>query len=61
LIDWETAWDAPTDSDEFSQRIAELTSSFQGVTRTQPGAEANSVRVLMASDQATMDLISGPR
>jgi len=61
VIDWETAWDTPADSDEFSQRIAELTSSFQGVTRTQPGAEANSVRVLMASDQATMDLISGPR
>jgi hypothetical protein len=60
-IEWETAWDTTADADEFSTRLSELAATFQGVMRSAPGTEANSVRMFLTSDQPTMDLVSGPR
>ena len=60
-IDWETAWDTQADADEFAARMADLAATFGGLSRMLPGAEANSVRVLITSDQQTLDLLSGPR
>jgi hypothetical protein len=48
LIDWQTAWDTQTDADEFSARVTELQSTFQGALRLVPGPQT--VRVVLASD-----------
>jgi hypothetical protein len=48
LVDWQTAWDTQADADEFSARMTDLTSSFQGSLRLIPGAQT--VRVVLASD-----------
>jgi hypothetical protein len=48
LIDWQTAWDTQADADEFSARMTELQSTFQGTTRLIAGPQT--VRVVIASD-----------
>lgn len=50
LIDWETVWDTEQDKNEFSDRIFELAPTFQGSMRSMPGSDANSIRVVIASD-----------
>ena len=60
-IEWETVWDTQPDADEFSGRISELAPTWQGVMRSLPGAEPNSIRIVLTSDQATQDLLTGPR
>lgn len=48
LIDWQTAWDTQADADEFSARMNELASTFQGSMRLIPGPQT--VRFVLASD-----------
>lgn len=50
LIDWQTVWDTPEDATEFSDRIFTLAPTFQGTMRSMPGADPNSIRVVIASD-----------
>ena len=61
LIDWQTAWDTQADADEFSSRMTELQSTFQGHMVLQPGSEPNSIRFLLADSVETMDLVQPPR
>lgn len=48
LIDWHTAWDTQADADEFSARMTELQSTFQGTLELIPGPQT--VRFVLASD-----------
>jgi hypothetical protein len=48
LIDWQTAWDTQADADEFSARMNELQSTFQGTMRLIQGPQT--VRFVLASD-----------
>ena len=50
LIDWHTAWDTQADADEFSARMTELQSTFQGTLELIPGPQT--VRFVLASDQS---------
>jgi len=58
LIDWHTAWDTQADADEFSARMNELTSTFQGTLRLIAGPQT--VEFVLASDPSLfLDLPSG--
>ena len=48
LIDWQTAWDTQADADEFSARMTDLQSTFQGTLKLIPGPQT--VRFVLASD-----------
>ncbi len=61
IIDWQTAWDTQPDADEFSARVIELQPRLQGHLVVEPGSAPNGVRVLLATDVATMDLVQPPR
>ena len=58
LIDWQTAWDTQADADEFTARMNELTSTFQGSLRMIQGPQT--VEFVLASDPSLfLDLPSG--
>jgi len=52
LIDWQTAWDTQADADEFSARMTDLQSTFQGTLRLIPGPQT--VRFVLASDPSLL-------
>lgn len=56
-IAWQTAWDTQADADEFRVRLAELSTTFDGVSSVVAGADAMTVSVLIASDQPTLDAL----
>ena len=61
LIDWQTAWDTQADADEFSARMTELQSTFQGHLVVEPGTQANGVHFMLADSVETMNLVLPPR
>lgn len=56
-IAWKTAWDTPTDADEFAGRAAELQSRFDGPTRID-SVDASQVQLLIAGDDATLQALA---
>ena len=53
VIEWHTAWDSAQDQTEFEARMTELAGTFAGVSHVADGW------VLIASDQATLNLAGG--
>jgi len=52
LIDWQTAWDTPTDAQEFFARVNVVKSLFQGVT--EDAIQSKIVRMVIASDSSLL-------
>ena len=55
LIDWQIAWDTQADADEFSARMTELQSTFQGTLRLIAGPQT--VRFVLASDPSLLTTV----
>ncbi len=58
LIDWQTAWDAQSDADEFAARMNELQSTFGGTTQISNGPQT--VRLVIASDASLFSALPHP-
>jgi len=58
LIDWQTVWDTQADADEFSRRMTDLQSTFQGTTQISSGSLT--VRLVIASDSSLFAALPRP-
>lgn len=56
-IGWISAWDTAGDADEFAARVGELKSGFSGPAQVDR-ADHNGVRLLVASDAATLSALA---
>jgi hypothetical protein len=52
LIDWQTAWDTPTDAQEFFARVNVVKALFQGVT--EDAIQSKTVHMAIASDSSLL-------